>query len=95
MDNLTIRPVQREEYPAVVELIKRVMLEVNIKDYDRDYLLEYVSGTTPPSWPPLPTAPTATSTWAITTAPWPPAGPWPPRRTSPAPRRSARSTSAP
>ena len=42
MDNLTIRPVQREEYPAVVELIKRVMLEVNIKDYDRDYLLEYV-----------------------------------------------------
>ena len=42
MDNLTIRPVRREEYPAVVELIKRVMLEVNIKDYDRDYLLEYV-----------------------------------------------------
>ncbi len=42
MEGLLIRPVCREEYPQVVELIKRVMLEVNIKDYDRDYLLEYV-----------------------------------------------------
>lgn len=42
MDELIVRPVHREEYPQVVELIKRVMLEVNIKDYDQDYLLEYV-----------------------------------------------------
>lgn len=42
MNKLTIRPVRREEYPQVVELIKRSMLELNAKDYDRDYLLEYV-----------------------------------------------------
>lgn len=42
MTDLTIRPVQREEYPQVVELIRQVMLEVNIKDYDEDYLREYV-----------------------------------------------------
>ncbi len=42
MNKLLIRPVRREEYPQVVELIRRVMLEVNIKDYDRDYLLDYV-----------------------------------------------------
>lgn len=42
MNKLTIRPVHREEYPQVVELIKRSMLELNAGDYDRDYLLEYV-----------------------------------------------------
>ena len=42
MSKLTIRPVHREEYPQVVALIKRTMLELNSKDYDRDYLLEYV-----------------------------------------------------
>lgn len=42
MNKLDIRPIRKEEYPQVVELIKRVMLEVNIKDYEEDYLLEYV-----------------------------------------------------
>ena len=42
MNTLSIRPVRREEYPRVVELIKRTMLEVNIRDYAEDYLLEYV-----------------------------------------------------
>lgn len=42
MEQLIIRPVRKEDYSQVVDLIKRTMLEVNIKDYDRDYLLEYV-----------------------------------------------------
>lgn len=42
MTEFLIRPVRREDYPQVVELIKRTMLELNSKDYDRDYLLEYV-----------------------------------------------------
>ncbi len=42
MEGLSIRPVRREEYPQVVALIKRVMLEVNIKDYPESYLREYV-----------------------------------------------------
>lgn len=42
MDRLMIRPVRRAEYPQVVELIKQVMLEVNIRDYEETYLREYV-----------------------------------------------------
>ncbi|MCI5704396.1 GNAT family N-acetyltransferase [Candidatus Pseudoscillospira sp. SGI.172] len=42
MDKLVIRPVWRAEYPQVVELIRRVMLEVNIRDYEEAYLLDYV-----------------------------------------------------
>lgn len=42
MNKLNIRPIRKEEYPQVVALIKRVMLEVNIKDYEEAYLLEYV-----------------------------------------------------
>ena len=42
MSKLDIRPIRKEEYPQVVELIRQVMLEVNIKDYDEAYLQEYV-----------------------------------------------------
>ena len=42
MNTLSIRPIRREDYPQVVELIKRTMLEVNIRDYEEAYLLEYV-----------------------------------------------------
>ena len=42
MNTLSIRPIRKEEYPQVVELIKRTMLEVNINDYEEEYLLEYV-----------------------------------------------------
>lgn len=42
MKQLSIRPIRKEDYSQVVALIKRTMMEVNIKDYDRDYLTEYV-----------------------------------------------------
>lgn len=42
MERLILRPIRQEEIPEAAALIRRVMLEVNSRDYRYEYLMEYV-----------------------------------------------------